>query len=416
MKISVYNLGCKVNQYESDSLIRELSIRGFEVTDELEYADYYVLNTCAVTNEAERKSRQAVGRCLNFNPNARIIVCGCASENDKNQFLSKNNVTYVSGVAGKYLIPDILDVDGESEVRELPKEYEDMYSPLSMRTRSYVKVQDGCNNFCSYCLIPYLRGRSRSRRIESVVAECERVASSGEIVLTGINLSAYGLDVASSLTELIGSLGNIDARIRLGSLEVNVIDEEFLSALKGLKHFCPQFHLSLQSGSDSVLKKMNRHYTTDEFYEKVRLIRETFEDAAITTDVICGFPTESEEEFRESLAFAEKVGFADMHVFAYSSRKGTKASRLEQLTNEEKHLRVERMERVKKKSKGNYLVSKIGSFVSVLVEESDGDFSEGYSEEYARVRVQGYIKQGEIIKVYVTGALDNEKLIGEIRA
>lgn len=354
MKISVYNLGCKVNQYESDSLIRELSIRGFEVTDELEYADYYVLNTCAVTNEAERKSRQAVGRCLNFNPNARIIVCGCASENDKNQFLSKNNVTYVSGVAGKYLIPDILDVDGESEVRELPKEYEDMYSPLSMRTRSYVKVQDGCNNFCSYCLIPYLRGRSRSRRIESVVAECERVASSGEIVLTGINLSAYGLDVASSLTELIGSLGNIDARIRLGSLEVNVIDEEFLSALKGLKHFCPQFHLSLQSGSDSVLKKMNRHYTTDEFYEKVRLIRETFEDAAITTDVICGFPTESEEEFRESLAFAEKVGFADMHVFAYSSRKGTKASRLEQLTNEEKHLRVERMERVKKKSKGNY--------------------------------------------------------------
>ncbi len=291
-----------------------------------------------------------------------------------------------------------------------------MYSPLSMRTRSYVKVQDGCNNFCSYCLIPYLRGRSRSRRIESVVAECERVASSGEIVLTGINLSAYGLDVASSLTELIGSLGNIDARIRLGSLEVNVINEEFLSALKGLKHFCPQFHLSLQSGSDSVLKKMNRHYTTDEFYEKVRLIRETFEDAAITTDVICGFPTESEEEFRESLAFAEKVGFADMHVFAYSSRKGTKASRLEQLTNEEKHLRVERMERVKKKSKGNYLVSKIGSFVSVLVEESDGDFSEGYSEEYARVRVQGYIKQGEIVKVYVTGALDNEKLIGEIRA
>lgn len=242
------------------------------------------------------------------------------------------------------------------------------------------------------------------------------MASSGEIVLTGINLSAYGLDVASSLTELIRSLGNIDARIRLGSLEVNVVDEEFLSALKGLKHFCPQFHLSLQSGSDSVLKKMNRHYTTDEFYEKVRLIRETFEDAAITTDVICGFPTESEEEFRESLAFAEKVGFADMHVFAYSSRKGTKASRLEQLTNEEKHLRVERMERVKKKNKGKYLVSKIGSFVSVLVEESDGDFSEGYSEEYARVRIQGNIKQGEIVKVYVTGALDNEKLIGEIRA
>lgn len=416
MKVAVYNLGCKVNQYESDSLIKELSKRGYEVTDELEYADYYILNTCAVTNEAERKSRQAVKRCLNFNPNARIIVCGCASQNDKAQFESKDNVTYVSGVKGKYLIPDMLDIDGVSENDELPKEYEDNYSPLSMRTRSYVKVQDGCNNFCSYCLIPYLRGRSRSRKIESVVAECERVASSGEIVLTGINLSAYGIDTGSSLTALIRSLKDIDARIRLGSLEVNIIDGEFLAALKELKSFCPAFHLSLQSGSDSVLKKMNRHYTTDEFFEKVTLIREAFDNPAITTDVICGFPTESEKEFLESLAFAEKVGFADIHVFAYSSRKGTKASKLKQLTNEEKRLRAERMEKVKKKSKEKYLFSRIGTFADVLIEECDGEFSEGYSKEYTRVRVKGNIEQGKIVKVYVKGVLDGEKLIGEIRA
>ncbi len=254
MKVVVYNLGCKVNQYESDGILTRLSALGYEVADSLQYADAYILNTCAVTNEAEKKSRQAVSRCLHYNKDAKIIVCGCASQNDSKQFEGKNGVTYISGVANKHIIPEILEKKGV-HVAPVLKEYEEELQPDLVRTRAYIKIQDGCNNFCSYCLIPYLRGRSRSRSIQSIVKECERLQQvTNEIVLTGIDMSSYGLDIGTTLAELIKNLSHIKIRVRFGSLEARVITEELLEATKNLINFCPHFHLSLQSGDDNTLK------------------------------------------------------------------------------------------------------------------------------------------------------------------
>lgn len=389
MKIVVYNLGCKVNQYESDSIIRELKSRGHEVYDDFAEADAYILNTCAVTNEAERKSRQAIARAKKFNTSAKIIVCGCASENNAEQFSGKDGVTYISGVAGKAKIPDMMESVSVSVV-DLPTVYEDDMAIDGIRTRAFLKVQDGCNNFCSYCIIPYLRGRSRSRSVSSVVREFDSLSRQvKEIVLTGINLSAYGNDIGSSLKDLLVALNGFDTRIRLGSLEVNVVDKEFLKALKSLKRFCPQFHLSLQSGDDSVLKDMNRHYTTAEYLEKVRLIREYFPDSAITTDLICGYPTESEESFNNTINFIREVNFADMHIFVYSPRKGTRAARLKQISHEVAKERANNAIKIAEEMKANYLKSHIGSTLEVLVENGYG-----YSMEYIKVYTDG--EDGEI--------------------
>lgn len=392
MRIVVYNLGCKVNQYESDSIIRELVARGHEVYNDFTEADAYILNTCAVTNEAERKSRQAIARARKFNADARIIVCGCASENNAEQFSDKDGVAYVSGVAGKAKIPDMMDNISVS-VAELPVKYEDDMAIDGIRTRAFLKVQDGCNNFCSYCIIPYLRGRSRSRDINSVVQEFGRLSESlNEIVLTGINLSAYGTDIGLSLKDLLTALSGFDTRIRLGSLEVNVIDSGFLEACMSLKRFCPQFHLSLQSGDDSVLKDMNRHYSTDEYLAKVRLIREYFPDAAITTDLICGYPTESDENFKNTLEFIKEVNFADMHIFVYSPRKGTRASKLRLIPHETAKERANIALKVAEEMKLMYLKAHIGSKLEVLVENGYG-----YSREYIKVYTEG--SDGEIKEI-----------------
>lgn len=389
MKAVVYNLGCKVNKYECDSLIKSLRERGYEASEELVPADLYILNTCAVTNEAERKSRQCVTRCLRLNPSAKIIVCGCASQNNAEQFIDKPNVSFVKGVADKQAIVDQLDCKG-IDVRELPAVYEDDYSPEVVRTRAYVKIQDGCNNFCSYCLIPYLRGRNRSRSIESIVDECEKLAEKcKEITLTGIDMSSYGKDTGSSLAQLIGALSHIDCRLRLGSLEVNVIDDELLAALKGLKKFCPQFHLSLQSGEDGVLKKMNRHYTTAQYAEKTALIRKYFEDCALTTDLICGFPTESEESFESTLKFIESVGFYQVHCFGYSSRKGTVAAKYPQLSPEVIKKRCARAIEVAEKCKERYLEGYVGKTLELLTEDTENGYMCGYTRQYIKVYVKG---------------------------
>lgn len=392
MRIVVYNLGCKVNQYESDSIIRELITRGHEVYDDFTVADAYILNTCAVTNEAERKSRQAIARARKFNADARIIVCGCASENNAEQFSEKDGVAYVSGVAGKAKIPDMMDSISVA-VSELPLKYEDDMAIDGVRTRAFLKVQDGCNNFCSYCIIPYLRGRSRSRDINSIVQEFTRLSETlNEIVLTGINLSAYGMDIGLSLKDLLIALSGFDTRIRLGSLEVNVIDRDFLMACKSLKRFCPQFHLSLQSGDDSVLKDMNRHYSTAEYLAKVKLIREYFPDAAITTDLICGYPTESDENFKNTLEFIKEVNFADMHIFVYSPRKGTRASKLKLIPHEIAKERANTAIKVAEEMKKVYLKAHIGSKLEVLVENGYG-----YSKEYIKVYTEG--NDGEIKEI-----------------
>lgn len=422
MKIVVYNLGCKVNQYESDSIIRELKSRGHEVYDDFTEADAYILNTCAVTNEAERKSRQAIARAKKFNATAKIIVCGCASENNAEQFSEKDGVVYISGVAGKARIPDLIkskcgvdtlslgkndsanipsvgsiDIDSKNvSVSDLPTEYEDDMAIDGIRTRAFLKVQDGCNNFCSYCIIPYLRGRSRSRAIDSVAQEFDRLSREvKEIVLTGINLSAYGMDIGSSLKDLLIALKKFNTRIRLGSLEVNVIGRGFLEACKSIKRFCPQFHLSLQSGDDSVLKDMNRHYTTVEYLDKVKLIREYFPDAAITTDLICGYPTESEQSFKNTIEFIKKVNFADMHIFVYSPRKGTKAAKETLIPHEVAKERANTAIKIAEDMKREYLKSHIGSTLEVLVENGYG-----YSMEYIKVYTDG--EDGEIKEIAPT--------------
>lgn len=389
MKIVVYNLGCKVNKYECDSLLKTLEERGHEVSEDLVCADLYILNTCAVTNEAERKSRQCVSRCLKLNPDAKIVVCGCASQNDPTQFSSKGNVTFVTGNAQKGKLADRLQESGIL-VEPLPREYEDDLSAEVVRTRAYVKIQDGCDNYCSYCLIPYIRGRSRSRSVESVVEECKNLQrKSKEITITGIDISSYGKNIDSDLATLICALSDIDCRIRLGSLEVSVIDDKLLAALKNLKKFCPQFHLSLQSGEDGVLRKMNRHYTTQEYLQKVELIRKYFPDCAITTDLICGFPTESEESFESTLEFIERVGFAQMHVFGYSPRAGTVASRYKLLPPDVVKDRVNRAIKVADKKRQEYVESFVGKTLQVLTEDMEQGYMSGYSTQYIKCYIEG---------------------------
>lgn len=400
-KISIFTLGCKVNQYDTDAMLAVFEHAGFEIAEGLEYADVYVVNSCAVTAEAEKKSRQSIARILKVNPNAKIFVCGCASQNNFSQF-AKNNVQYISGSDQKldFARKIVTEFKGEEEQFDkivpdkfdISTVFEDNDGIINLRTRHFIKVQDGCNNFCSYCLIPYVRGRSRSRVLASIERELDEVSSvAKEVVVTGINLSAYGKDIGSSLTDLMKMLSKYDFSVRLGSLEVGVITKDFLDATKTLKRFCPHFHLSLQSGDDSVLKAMNRHYTTAEYYDAVRLIREYYSDPAITTDIIVGFPSEREEEFENSMAFARKVGFSDIHVFPYSSRRGTVAGRMPTLDPEIVLDRQKRMTALKHELVQNYLNKQIGMPVNVLFETQSRGVWCGHSPNYVKV----YSKNGE---------------------
>lgn len=400
-KISIFTLGCKVNQYDTDAMLAVFEHAGFEIAEGLEYADVYVVNSCAVTAEAEKKSRQSIARILKVNPNAKIFVCGCASQNNFSQF-AKNNVQYISGSDQKldFARKIVTEFKGEEEQFDkivpdkfdISTVFEDNDGIINLRTRHFIKVQDGCNNFCSYCLIPYVRGRSRSRALASIERELDEVSSvAKEVVVTGINLSAYGKDIGSSLTDLMKMLSKYDFSVRLGSLEVGVITKDFLDATKTLKRFCPHFHLSLQSGDDSVLKAMNRHYTTAEYYDAVRLIREYYSDPAITTDIIVGFPSEREEEFENSMAFARKVGFSDIHVFPYSSRRGTVAGRMPTLDPEIVLDRQKRMTALKHELVQNYLNKQIGMPVNVLFETQSRGVWCGHSPNYVKV----YSENGE---------------------
>lgn len=395
--IAVYTLGCKVNQYDSDVMAAVLSDGGFTVLEGLVPADVYVIDTCAVTAEAERKSRQTVGKILKINPSAEIYVCGCASQNNFAQF-AREGVKFVSGTKGKSELARNLvkKYSGEgsrafdkivSSDFDTAKKFEEDGFPLTSRTRRFIKIQDGCNNFCAYCLVPYLRGRSRSRSLSGVLEEVKAAeVDCREIVLTGINLSAYGKDMGTSLASLLTALQSTPLRVRLGSLEAGVIDEAFLAAAAELVNFCPHFHLSLQSGDDGVLAAMNRHYTANEYAEKVELIRRYFPDAAITTDVIVGFPTESDEAFENSLAFCrDTVKFADIHVFPYSSRKGTAAGKLRVLPPETVAERQQRMLAVKKELSTDFRLKQLGKSVEVLFESKEDGMWCGHTPNYVKV-------------------------------
>lgn len=398
-------LGCKVNKYESDSLIYQLEKLGYDATDKLQYADVFVINTCAVTAEAEKKSRQMIARCRKFNREAKIFVCGCASEHNSKQFLEKE-VEVVMGTSGKLKIIEFIEnlskihektQKNRENIEILPEIYQDDLFAKQSRTRAYIKIQDGCNNFCSYCIIPYLRGRSRSRSLESIVKEAEALSPEvKEIVLTGINVTDYKIEGTAGLLTLLQRLDKLGKRLRLSSMEETLVSEEFIEGLSKLQNFCPHFHLSLQSGSDSVLKRMNRHYSAEEFKRSVELIRKYFTLPAITTDVIVGFPDETEEEFEETYKFIDEIKFTQLHIFKYSVREGTVASKLyKDLAPEIKQRRIERLEVLGEKLRQDFLAK--NKDVEVLIEEKEGEYFVGYSKNY--------------IKCYI---LSNENLINNI--
>lgn len=417
MKFVVFSLGCRVNIYEGQAMVKEFIARGHEATDKLEKADCYVLNTCSVTAEADKKSRQAVARALRINPSAKIAVCGCSSQNDPAAYEKKANVFKISGVGGKIsLVDEILtalekgETEEETDVKPLPAEYEDDASGEVTKTRGYVKIQDGCNNFCSYCIIPYLRGRSRSRKIESVIREAEEMAKkTNEIVITGVDVSDYR-DGENGLAELVRALGKIPVRKRFGSFDCIVVDENLLTAMKE-SDFCESFHLSMQSGSDGVLRRMNRHYTSAEFLRVCELIRSVFPKAGITTDVIAGFPEETEEEFNETLETCRRAKFADMHVFPYSVRKGTVAAKMKQVGGETIRHRAAKLRKLADELRAAHLEEKVGETVEVLFEDEENGLAVGYTRAYEKVYAAA--PTGRILKVKITSPF-GEGLKGEV--
>ena len=402
-KAALHNLGCKVNAYETEAMQEMLEQNGYEIVPFAEGADVYVINTCTVTNMADRKSRQMLHRARKMNPNAVVVAAGCyvqaqgAKADDCIDIIIGNNKK-------KDLITILDEHFAKIEEREpqvelidiaYTHEYEEMrVSRQAEHTRANVKVQDGCNQFCSYCIIPYARGRVRSRKMEDVLAEVHTLASNGyqEIVLTGIHLSSYGIDTGENLLELIRAVHQVEGilRIRLGSLEPRIITREFAEGIAALPKMCPHFHLSLQSGCNTTLKRMNRRYTAEEYYEKCELLREVFDHPALTTDVIVGFPGETEEEFRESKAFLEKVNFYETHIFKYSRRQGTKAAEMkDQVSEPVKTERSNQLIALGKVNKKAFEDRLIGQTVEVLMEEEIQRDSEtwqiGHTREYVKV-------------------------------
>ena len=403
-KAALHNLGCKVNAYETEAMQELLEDSGYEIVPFHEKADIYIINTCTVTNMADRKSRQMLHRARKMNPDAIVAACGCYVQEKPEEVA--DCVDIVIGNNRKKEIVHILEAyeKGREGIRKdlvdigHTREYEDLHlSRTAEHTRAYIKVQDGCNQFCSYCIIPYARGRVRSRSMESVRGEVETLARNGyqEVVLTGIHLSSYGIDTGTDLLSLIRTVHEVAGikRIRLGSLEPRIITEEFAEAIAGLPKMCPHFHLSLQSGCTETLKRMNRRYTAEEYYEKCELLRKYFRNPALTTDVIVGFPGETEEEFKASRDFIDKVDFYETHVFKYSRREGTKAAAMpDQVPEEEKTRRSNILLDLSRKKQAAYEQRLLGTTQEVLIEEEiqrNGEiYQVGHTREYVKVGIR----------------------------
>ncbi|WP_270643778.1 tRNA (N(6)-L-threonylcarbamoyladenosine(37)-C(2))-methylthiotransferase MtaB [Merdimonas faecis] len=403
-KAALHNLGCKVNAYETEAMQELLEDSGYEIVPFHEKADIYIINTCTVTNMADRKSRQMLHRARKMNPDAIVAACGCYVQEKPEEVA--DCVDIVIGNNRKKEIVHILEAyeKGREGIRKdlvdigHTREYEDLHlSRTAEHTRAYIKVQDGCNQFCSYCIIPYARGRVRSRSMESVRGEVETLARNGyqEVVLTGIHLSSYGIDTGTDLLSLIRTVHEVAGikRIRLGSLEPRIITEEFAEAIAGLPKMCPHFHLSLQSGCTETLKRMNRRYTAEEYYEKCELLRKYFRNPALTTDVIVGFPGETEEEFKASRDFIDKVDFYETHVFKYSRREGTKAAAMpDQVPEEEKTRRSNILLDLSRKKQAAYEQRLLGTTQEVLIEEEirrNGEiYQVGHTREYVKIGIR----------------------------
>lgn len=416
-KVCIITLGCKVNQYESEALCFSLKKANFEVETKLCIADYYIINSCAVTNEAEHKSREQISKVLRLNPNAKIFVCGCSSELHPESFLQKSNVSAIVGTENKLKLVDaIINHNFGNLKEEKSVKFLDSYCAEPTKTRAHIKIQDGCNNFCSYCIIPYTRGRERSRTISSIKKELSRLAGiTKEIVLVGINIAGYGKDLKPkrSLTDVAKLFHEYpNVRLRFSSWEMGTITEDLLVELKKLPNFCPFFHISLQSGNNNVLAKMNRHYTFNDYHNIIKLIYKYFPNAAISTDVIAGFPTETEEDFIDSLNNIKKINFANLHAFPYSKREGTVAAKYKQINGTIVKERTKKLLEIAKESKAKYIEKNIGITEEVLVEEIKHGFFVGYTKNYIKTYIAPslQIKPNEIYKVkliskYLDGAI-----------
>lgn len=412
-KAALHNLGCKVNAYEMDAMGQLLEQAGYEICPFAPGADVYIINTCTVTDIADRKSRQMLHRAKKMNPQAVVVAAGCYVQTGAGRLAADEMVDLVVGNDQKNQIAEILEQYWQQSGSSMPvgdmrqvREYTDMeISRTSGHVRANIKVQDGCSQFCSYCVIPYARGTVRSRRPEDVVREVEKLAESGyqEIVLTGIHLSSYGVDFLDrkpGLLELISRVHQVEkvARIRLGSLEPGIVTREFARGLAQLPKVCPHFHLSLQSGCDRVLKRMNRRYTAEDYRERCRILRTYFSDPALTTDVMVGFPGETEEEFLESYRFVEEIGFYETHIFQYSRRAGTKAADMDgQIDKQTKHRRSVQMQQLHERQAQKYEERHCHKPAELLIEEAQ-------KLEDGTVRLLGHTRE------YVKAAVDQREL------
>lgn len=452
--VAFHTLGCKVNTYETEAMQQLMESAGYRCVEFGERADVYIVNTCSVTNIADRKSRQMLHRARKMNEDAIVVAAGCYVESAKNKIdedlsidiiVGNNNKNDIVNIINEYLQDKIknkfiIDINKETEYEEFN------ISKINDHTRAFIKVQDGCNQFCSYCIIPFTRGRVRSRKMENIIDEVKSLSASGykEIVLTGIHLSSYGVDfldesynkrmekltqteesdeefvTKNELLCLIENIANIEGieRVRIGSLEPRIIQENFIKSLSKIDKFCPHFHLSLQSGCDKTLKSMNRKYTADEFYEGVKLIRKYFASPAITTDIIVGFPGETKKDFEESKTFVEKVKFYETHIFPYSIREGTKAANMQQVDGNEKVQRANILNEINLKNQKEFRALRIGKEDELLCEEifiKDGiEYFTGYTKEYVKVAVlNSDLKTNDIVSGRIVDFLTDDILLLE---
>ena len=427
-KAALHNLGCKVNAYETEAMQEMLEQAGYEIVPFKEGADVYVINTCTVTNIADRKSRQMLHRARKLNLEAVVVAAGCYVQTQGEReidpcidiVIGNNHKKDLVRILREYEENREKDRAGEIGDINMTKEYESLHlTRTGEHTRAYIKVQDGCNQFCTYCIIPYARGRVRSREMQDVEQEVRTLAGNGyqEVVLTGIHLSSYGIDFDGQrhLIELIRAVHEIEGirRIRLGSLEPGIVTEEFAEALASMPKICPHFHLSLQSGCDAVLKRMNRKYTSGEYYEKCRILRKYFDAPALTTDVIVGFPGETEAEFQESYDFVDKVDFYETHIFKYSKREGTKAASMpDQVDEQIKAQRSARLIELGEKKRKAYEKKFIGRTVEVLVEEDavigGKNVQTGHTKEYIKIALDS---EENLRNCIVNVQIDNDSQI-----
>ena len=432
-KAALHNLGCKVNAYETEAMQHLLEEAGYEIVPFTQKADVYVINTCSVTNMADRKSRQMLHKAKKNNPDSIVVAAGCYVQTSEKEVLNDLSVDIVIGNDRKHDLVRLLEEysldsvnDTVDDINDGKHDFEELFiDQTKEHTRAFIKVQDGCNQFCSYCIIPYARGRVRSRRFENVIAEVERLAANGfkEVVLTGIHLSSYGVDFeeATGLLELIQAVNAVKGieRIRLGSLEPKIVTEHFASELSKLDKICPHFHLSLQSGCDATLKRMNRKYTIKEYERGCELLRKYFVHPAITTDVIVGFPGETEEEFEQTKAYLEHIHFYEMHIFKYSKRKGTRAAVMpDQIDEQIKAVRSEKLIALGHDMSKEFRKFYIGKNEEALFEEKavigDKEYFVGYTKEYVKVaKKTDENLENQIVSGRISGMLTDEILLFE---